>query len=68
MGTLLRYPHEVHNEKDYFDDVQDVKVTKICSAWPRHIVEHKSALIGRSVPAFAARRSPRRRPAATSST
>jgi len=28
MGTLLRYPYEVRNEKDYFDDIQDVKVTK----------------------------------------
>jgi Ku protein len=28
MGTLLRYPYEVRDEKEYFDDIQDVKVTK----------------------------------------
>ena len=28
MGTLLRYPYEVRSEKDYFEDIQDVKVTK----------------------------------------
>ncbi len=28
MGTLLRYPYEVRSEKEYFDDIQDVKVTK----------------------------------------
>jgi DNA end-binding protein Ku len=28
MGTLLRYPFEVRSEKEYFDDIQDVKVTK----------------------------------------
>jgi non-homologous end joining protein Ku len=25
MGTLLRYPYEVRDEKEYFDDIQDVK-------------------------------------------
>jgi len=28
MGTLLRYPYEVRSEDEYFDDIQDVKVTK----------------------------------------
>jgi Ku protein len=28
MGTLLRYPYEVRDEKEYFDDIQDVKLTK----------------------------------------
>src|SRR6202012_4028647 len=28
MGTLLRYPYEVRSETEYFDDIQDVKVTK----------------------------------------
>jgi DNA end-binding protein Ku len=27
MGTLLRYPYEVRNEHEYFDDIQDVPVT-----------------------------------------
>jgi DNA end-binding protein Ku len=28
MGTLIRYPHEARDEKEYFDDIKDVKVTK----------------------------------------
>src|ERR1700751_2185435 len=28
METLLRYPYEVRSETDYFDDIQDVKITK----------------------------------------
>jgi DNA end-binding protein Ku len=43
MGTLLRYPYEVRSEKEYFDDIQDVKVTKDMLDLARHIVEKKSA-------------------------
>ena len=43
MGTLLRYPYEVRSEKDYFDEVQDVKVTKDMLDLAQHIVERKSA-------------------------
>src|SRR6476660_1100471 len=42
MGTLLRYPYEVRSEKDYFDDIQDVKITKDMLDLARHIVEQKS--------------------------
>src|ERR1700742_251740 len=42
MGTLLRYPYEVRGEKDYFDDVQDVKVTKDMLDLAKHIVEQKT--------------------------
>ena len=28
VGTLLRYPYEVHSEAEYFDEIEDVKVTK----------------------------------------
>jgi DNA end-binding protein Ku len=42
MGTLLRYPYEVRGEEDYFDDIQDVKVTKDMLDLARHIVEQKS--------------------------
>jgi DNA end-binding protein Ku len=28
VGTLISYPYEVRDEKEYFDDIQDVKVTK----------------------------------------
>jgi DNA end-binding protein Ku len=43
MGTLLRYPYEVRSEKEYFDEVQDVKVTKDMLDLARHIVEQKAA-------------------------
>ncbi|MBV9559868.1 MAG: Ku protein [Bradyrhizobium sp.] len=43
MGTLLRYPYEVRGEKEYFDDIQDVKVTKDMLDLAKHIVEKKSA-------------------------
>ncbi|UPK12174.1 Ku protein [Bradyrhizobium sp. 155] len=42
MGTLLRYPYEVRDPKEYFDEVQDVKVTKDMLDLARHIVEQKS--------------------------
>ena len=42
MGTLLRYPYEVRGEKEYFDDIQDVKVTKDMLDLAKHIVEKKS--------------------------
>jgi DNA end-binding protein Ku len=43
MGTLLRYPYEVRSEKDYFEDIQDVKITKDMLDLAKHIVENKSA-------------------------
>ena len=43
MGTLLRYPYEVRDEKEYFDDIQDVKVTKDMLDLARHIVSQKAA-------------------------
>jgi len=43
MGTLLRYPYEVRSEKEYFDDIQDVKITKDMLDLAKHIVEQKSA-------------------------
>jgi len=42
MGNLLRYPYEVRDEKEYFDDIQDVKVTKEMLDLARHIVNQKS--------------------------
>ena len=42
MGNLLRYPYEVRDEKEYFDDIQDVKVTKDMLDLARHIVNQKS--------------------------
>src|SRR6195952_1735792 len=42
MGTLLRYPYEVRDSSEYFDDIQDVKVTKDMLDLAKHIVEQKS--------------------------
>ena len=42
VGTLLRYPYEVRSEQDYFDDIQDVKVTKDMLDLARHIVNQKA--------------------------
>src|SRR6478609_7803453 len=42
MGTLLRYPYEVRDAAEYFDDVQDVKVTKDMLELARHIVNQKA--------------------------
>jgi DNA end-binding protein Ku len=43
VGMLLRYPYEIRDENEYFDDIQDVKVTKEMLDLARHIVETKSA-------------------------
>lgn len=42
MGTLLRYPYEVRDPKEYFDEIRDVKVTKDMLDLARHIVEQKA--------------------------
>ncbi|MHC2623956.1 non-homologous end joining protein Ku [Bradyrhizobium huanghuaihaiense] len=42
MGTLLRYPYEVRDPKEYFDEIDDVKVTKDMLDLARHIVEQKA--------------------------
>jgi DNA end-binding protein Ku len=41
MGTLLRYPYEVRSEDEYFDDIQDVKVTKDMLDQAKHIVNKR---------------------------
>jgi DNA end-binding protein Ku len=42
IGTLLRYPYEIRDPAEYFDDIQDVKVTKDMLDLARHIVEQKA--------------------------
>ncbi|HEY6858769.1 MAG TPA: Ku protein [Pseudolabrys sp.] len=42
MGTLLRYPYEVRDEKEYFDDIPTLKVGKDMMDLAKHIVETKS--------------------------
>jgi DNA end-binding protein Ku len=38
----LRYPYEVRSEEEYFDEIQDVKVTKDMLDLAKHIVNQKS--------------------------
>jgi DNA end-binding protein Ku len=42
MGMLLRYSYEVRNQAEYFDEIQDVKITKDMLDLAKHIVEQKS--------------------------
>lgn len=42
MGMLLRYPYEVRDASEYFDDIQDVKITKDMLDLAKHIVKQKS--------------------------
>jgi DNA end-binding protein Ku len=42
MGTLLRYPYEVRSEEEYFEEIQDVKVTKDMLDLARYIVTQKA--------------------------
>jgi len=39
LGVTLRYPYEVRNEKDYFDDIPDEKIPKDMLELATHIVE-----------------------------
>jgi DNA end-binding protein Ku len=42
MGTLLRYPYEVRDEGEYFDDISAGHVTKEMLDIAKHIVQTKS--------------------------
>jgi DNA end-binding protein Ku len=42
MGTLLRFPYEVRDENEFFDDIPNVKLTKDMMDLARHIVETKT--------------------------
>ena len=41
VGLTLRYPYEVRNEKEYFDDIEDEKIPKDMLDLAIHIVETK---------------------------
>jgi DNA end-binding protein Ku len=43
LGVTLRYPYEVRQESEYFDDIADEKVTKDMLDLAKHIVETKKA-------------------------
>jgi DNA end-binding protein Ku len=42
MGMLLRYPYEVRDAGECFDEIQDVKITKDMLDLARHMVESKA--------------------------
>jgi len=42
MGTLLRYPYEVRQPEEFFDDIPSVKITKDMLDLAKHIVQTKS--------------------------
>jgi Ku protein len=41
MGITIRYPYEVRDEKDYFDDIPNEKITKDMLELAAHIVKTK---------------------------
>ena len=43
LGVTLRYPYELRNEAEYFDDIPDEKVPKDMLELATHIVETKTA-------------------------
>ena len=42
MGITLRYPYEVRNEKDYFNDIPGERVTKDMLDLAKHIIKTKT--------------------------
>ncbi len=43
MGTTLRYPYEIRDSKEYFDDIPNVKVAPDMLKLAEHILESKEA-------------------------
>ena len=43
LGTTLRYPYEVRNEKGYFEDIAEIRIPKDMLALAEHILESKAA-------------------------
>ena len=42
LGTTLRFPYEVRDEKPYFEDIPDVKLPAEMRELAAHIVEKKA--------------------------
>jgi DNA end-binding protein Ku len=42
MGITLRYPYEVRDERDYFDDIPSERVTKDMLDLAKHIIKTKT--------------------------
>jgi DNA end-binding protein Ku len=45
MGTLLRYPYEVRDESEYFDEIQDVKAELMVTEKIHAAVEAAASLM-----------------------
>jgi DNA end-binding protein Ku len=43
MGTTLRYPYEIRDAKEYFDDIPNVKVAPDMLKLAEHILQNKAA-------------------------
>jgi DNA end-binding protein Ku len=43
MGITLRYPYEVRDEKDYFDEIPSERVTKDMLDLAKHIIKTKTS-------------------------
>jgi DNA end-binding protein Ku len=43
LGMTLRYPYEVRDEHEYFDDIKDPKITKDMIELASHILDSKAA-------------------------
>jgi Ku protein len=43
LGTTLRYPYELRNEDDYFDDIKNPKISKDMIELASHILDSKAA-------------------------
>jgi DNA end-binding protein Ku len=43
LGITLRYPYEVRNEDDYFDDIKNPKISKDMVELASHILDSKAA-------------------------
>jgi DNA end-binding protein Ku len=43
LGTTLRYPYELRDEADYFDDIKTPKITKYMVELAGHILDSKAA-------------------------
>ena len=43
LGTTLRYPYELRDEEDYFDDIKNPRITKDMVELAGHILDSKAA-------------------------
>ena len=43
MGTTLRYPYEIRDAKEYFDDIPNVKLEPDMLELAEHILQSKTA-------------------------